>query len=288
MRILIWIIAVGAVVAIIIGLISFGSKLDIGIGNGTDNPDTTGNNKEMIRVTAPEKNDTVTSPLTITGEARGNWYFEASFPVRLIDANGRVLAEHYAQAQGEWMTTEFVPFTSTITFTNPTTTTGTLILMKDNPSGLPENDAEVRLPIKFNPATTSSQMQTIKLFYYNESKDKDASGNVICSAKGLESVERQIPRTQTPIQDSVKLLIRGELTATERSKGLSTDFPIPSLQLNSASLTSGVLTLSFASGANTGGGSCRAIVLRAQVESTAKQFGSVNTVKFLPVGLFEP
>ena len=104
---------------------------------------------DMIELESPASNDIVTSPLTITGQARGNWYFEASFPVELLDANGNRLAMHYAEAQGEWMTTEFVPFKSTITFLTPTTPTGTLILHKDNPSGLPENDDSIRIPVRF-------------------------------------------------------------------------------------------------------------------------------------------
>lgn len=104
---------------------------------------------ERIRVTAPASGQIVNSPLAITGEARGTWFFEASFPVRLLDANGAVVATHYAQAQGEWMTTEFVPFSSRLEFAAPATDTGMLVLAKDNPSGLPEHDAEIRIPVRF-------------------------------------------------------------------------------------------------------------------------------------------
>lgn len=106
-------------------------------------------NHPLIRVTSPVPNTFVTSPLTISGEAKGTWYFEASFPVRLVDGNGQELALKPAQAQGDWMTENFVPFQVTLTFTQPTTPTGTLILMKDNPSGLPENDDEIRIPVQF-------------------------------------------------------------------------------------------------------------------------------------------
>lgn len=104
---------------------------------------------DLIRVTAPQANDTITSPLLVAGQARGQWYFEASFPVRLEDANGVVLVQAPAQAQGEWMTTEFVPFSVALEFAPPTTNTGFLVLHNDNPSGLPENDKEVRIPIVF-------------------------------------------------------------------------------------------------------------------------------------------
>ena len=93
--------------------------------------------------------DMVTSPLTVTGEARGTWYFEASFPVRLLDGLGNEIAVEPAQAQGDWMTTDFVPYSVTLTFSPPATATGTLVLEKDNPSGLPENSGAVHIPVVF-------------------------------------------------------------------------------------------------------------------------------------------
>jgi len=96
----------------------------------------------------------VSSPLTITGEARGYWFFEASFPVILTDWDGRIIAQHYATADGEWMTEEFVPFETTIEFETPESwggpvNRGTLILKRDNPSGLPEHDAALEIPVVF-------------------------------------------------------------------------------------------------------------------------------------------
>lgn len=91
----------------------------------------------------------MTSPLTVTGEARGNWYFEATFPVKLLDANGGLVVQHYAEAQSDWMTTDFVPYVATLTFTPPATATGTLVLEKANASGLPANDDSVEIPVQF-------------------------------------------------------------------------------------------------------------------------------------------
>jgi hypothetical protein len=104
---------------------------------------------DMIEVDAPLSGDTITSPLTVTGKARGNWYFEASFPIELKDGNGTVIATGVGQAQGDWMTTDWVPFTATLTYTAPATENGTLVLHNDNPSGLPENDKNVEIPVVF-------------------------------------------------------------------------------------------------------------------------------------------
>ena len=104
---------------------------------------------ETICVNKMEENSLVKSPLKITGRARGNWFFEASFPVQLLDQKGTVLAQTTGQAQGDWMTTDLVPFTAELTFAVPTGNTGQLVLNKDNPSGLPQNDAKLIIPIRF-------------------------------------------------------------------------------------------------------------------------------------------
>ena len=114
----------------------------------TENILPVGNDK--IRVSMPLPSAIVKSPLKVTGEARGTWYFEASFPVKLFDGNGKELAITPAQTESDWMTTEFVPFSATLVFDAPQTATGTLVLEKDNPSGLPENDDSVIIPVRFN------------------------------------------------------------------------------------------------------------------------------------------
>lgn len=104
----------------------------------------------LIRVDSPWPNQTVQSPLTITGEARGSWFFEASFPVVLTDWDGLIIGQGIAQAKSDWMTADFVPFEATLTFTadkNAYSNRGTLILRKDNPSGLPEYDDAFEIPV---------------------------------------------------------------------------------------------------------------------------------------------
>ena len=246
----------------------------------------------FIRVSTPKAGQVVKSPLLIEGEARGSWYFEGSFPIKIVDANENILGTHFATAQGEWMTEDFVPFRAELDFTVSSTEQGTLILQKNNPSDLPENDGKLRIPVLFD-ATASlpkpDAQRLIKLYYYNFSKDKDASGNISCTPNGLEYVERNIPLTITPIQDAIKLLLKGELTAAERTDGITTEFPLSGLELEGASLKDGTLTLAFADPQNkTSGGSCRAGILWFQIEATAKQFPEVSSVRFLPEELFQP
>lgn len=118
--------------------------------SGTDSNSIGGRGYEdRIRITSVSAGQEITSPLVIEGQARGSWYFEASFPVRLLDGNGQNIAQMPVQALGEWMTSEFVPFRAILTFARPSTATGTLILHNDNPSGLPENDRFISIPVRF-------------------------------------------------------------------------------------------------------------------------------------------
>lgn len=119
----------------------------------TPQPETSAANQPLsarVRVTSPAANTTVGSMFEIKGEAPGNWFFEASFPIQVRDENGTVVARTHASAQGEWMTTDLVQFTSTINIETAYKGPATLILMRDNPSGLPENDDAVEVPITIN------------------------------------------------------------------------------------------------------------------------------------------
>lgn len=100
-------------------------------------------------ITSPLPNAVVTSPLKITGKARGSWFFEASLPVSLEDDKGHVFATLPAHTDEEWMTTDFVSFTIDIEFISPKTK-GFIVVSKDNPSGDPERDASIRIPVLFN------------------------------------------------------------------------------------------------------------------------------------------
>lgn len=84
---------------------------------------------------------------SIVGKARGTWYFEASFPVKVLDKDGKVIFQHYAEAQSDWMTEEFVPFKVLVKVPQTYTGPATIVLEKDNPSGEAERDASISFPI---------------------------------------------------------------------------------------------------------------------------------------------
>ncbi|MFZ2836624.1 hypothetical protein D3C85_371620 [compost metagenome] len=96
----------------------------------------------------------ISSPLVLAGEIPGSWSFEASFPVLLLDPARKTIGQAVAGLEGDWMTDNYVPFSSTLTFEAPSAGgSGVLVLRKDNPSGLPENDDEIEIPITFSTAT---------------------------------------------------------------------------------------------------------------------------------------
>lgn len=101
-----------------------------------------------IFVNNVKENQEISSPLKIEGKARGFWFFEASFPIQLVDTDGNILATAIATADGEWMTTEFVNFTANLEYVKPTSTNhALLILNKDNPSGDPDKDQSIFIPV---------------------------------------------------------------------------------------------------------------------------------------------
>ncbi|MFA6189923.1 MAG: Gmad2 immunoglobulin-like domain-containing protein [Candidatus Staskawiczbacteria bacterium] len=271
---------------VIVGIIAYG--LNYYYSNKNITPTSTPPvDNVLIKVSNPLPNQEIQSPIVVRGQARGYWFFEATFPIKLLDENGNVLVQTYAQAQGDWMTENFVPFESVLTFSVNKNQKGTLVLEKDNPSGLAENAKEIRIPV--NLIADKQQMKAVKLYYYNSNLDRDGTGNILCSRNGLVAVNRQIPITNTPIQDTINLLISGNLTSAEKAQGITTEYPLQGFKLTAASLNGSVLTLTFNDPNNkTGGGSCRVGILWFQIEATAKQFAGVSSVKFAPEGLFQP
>ena len=114
-------------------------------------PQPAADKSNLIRVRTPQPGALAKSPLHITGVARGVWYFEASFPVAIFDEQRRELARHYATAQGEWMTDDFVSFEADLVFAAGSAREGTLVLFKANPSGALDQEDQLAIPVRLAP-----------------------------------------------------------------------------------------------------------------------------------------
>lgn len=225
---------------------------------------------DLIVVETPRPGQEISSPVVIKGKARSNWYFEASFLARLIDANGQALGTLPIQSTGDWMTTEIVPFTATMDFTMPSTKTGTLILQKDNPSGLAEHDDELRIPVIFTTFDPNMREKTsIKIFFGNSVRGAEC--------EEVMSVTREVPKAATIGRTSIKELLKGP-TTFEQSQGFSTALNA-GVEVNSLAISNGTARVDFGSDLSRSvAGSCRVLAIRAQIEKTLKQFQTVQNV----------
>lgn len=113
------------------------------------------NASSSVIVEFPTAGSFISSPQLIRGKVKG-WFFEASFPLILIDGGGLLIAQGVAHPLSgyEWTSPGFIPFEANLTFVTPLNATafgnrGFLILKKDNPSGLPEHDASIEIPVQF-------------------------------------------------------------------------------------------------------------------------------------------
>ncbi|MFH1430119.1 MAG: Gmad2 immunoglobulin-like domain-containing protein [Candidatus Uhrbacteria bacterium] len=278
------VVLVACSIAIAIAVVRYGASQALDQAGNTESGPVVWPVADWIHVSEPQ-GGVVENPIMVRGEARGSWFFEATFPITVENIDGDVLASHFGTALGEWMTDDFVQFDATLDVFVPEVTEAMLVLHRDNPSGLPEYDAELRIPITIQPTAVRS----VSLSFYNPDEDLSPAAGLLCSAQGLVVVGREIPVTRTPIQDTVRLLLRGEITEEERAAGVTTEFPLEGVTLEGVSVADGVLSLEFNDpNGLTSGGACRSGVLWAQVEATARQFDGIVSVQHIPEDIFQP
>ncbi|MFH1575457.1 MAG: GerMN domain-containing protein [Candidatus Nealsonbacteria bacterium] len=227
-----------------------------------------------INVESLRPNGDVESPLFIKGEARGGWFFEADFPIRLFDDNGFLLGITIAQAQGDWMTEDFVPFIATLPFAAPSAQKGKLILEKDNPSGLQEHADKLIIPVYFKEVIeTSQESVTVKMFL----SDSGFVGEPYFDCSRTIAVERQVPKTQGVARASMGALLRGA-TEKEINQGYVSSIS-PGVRVQRLTIENGIAMVDFNEQLEfQSGGSCRVAAIRAQITETLKQFSTVESV----------
>ncbi|MBN1325776.1 GerMN domain-containing protein [Candidatus Falkowbacteria bacterium] len=223
-------------------------------------------NQVNIIVDKPKINEEITSGYIIEGQAAG-WYFEASFPIKLLDEAGKEITTIIAQAQSDWMTSDFVAFKATLNFSIDKDQNGILVFMKDNPSGLPENDQKYEMPIKLK-----AELMNIKIFFGNSIKNPNTMD---CSL--VYPVERKVPKTITTATAAINELLKG-LTEEEKSVNYYTSIN-PGVRLQKVTIKDGTAYADFDEQLEFQvGGSCRVTNIRSQITQTLKQFSSIKNV----------
>lgn len=220
-----------------------------------------------IIVDSPRPDQTIASPLTVRGKARGGWFFEASFPVELVDSQNNRLGQSFVQAQSDWMTADFVSFLGQLNYEAAATTSGRLILSKDNPSGLPQFDKSFIVPVIINP----SQTIILKAFFNNNNLDP----RITCVK--VFAVERRLPKTVAVARAALEELLKGP-TAEEQAQGYFTNIN-SGVKIQKLTIEQGIAEVDFDEQLQfQAGGSCRVGAIRAQISETLKQFATVKNV----------
>lgn len=228
---------------------------------------TGGEQSDLIQVTKPVPGEEVKNPLEISGKARGPWFFEASFSIRLVDAGGKTLGTAVAMAEGEWMTEDFVPWKAVLSFDPIDATEGRLIFEKANPSGLPEHDDSFEIPVRFSQEKT----MTVRAFFGHEKSNETMDCGVVYP------LERTVSRRKAIERSAVEQLLAG-ITDEEKARGYFTSIN-PGVKLEALSIQHGVAFVYFDKKMEEAvGGSCRVAAIRAQIEQTLKQFPTVEKV----------
>ncbi|MDQ5901566.1 MAG: hypothetical protein QG580_281 [Patescibacteria group bacterium] len=103
-----------------------------------------------IFIDKPSASEAVMQSLVLKGRAPGNWFFEANAPVVVTNWDGLIIGEGYVMTEEDWMTTDYVPFSGSINFTNTEYGDyGFVIFKKDNPSGESQFDDSVEFKVLF-------------------------------------------------------------------------------------------------------------------------------------------
>lgn len=101
----------------------------------------------QVVVASPAQDATVPHTFTITGSAPNQWFYEAVFPIQVRDPNDNLIGTSQGQAQGDWTQPGIIGFTSQMKIDASYEGPANLIVLKDNPSGLPQNIDSVTIPI---------------------------------------------------------------------------------------------------------------------------------------------
>ena len=92
-------------------------------------------------------NSKVQGVVSYRGIIKGGYFFEANIRVAVADKDGKVIKQSNAMATTDWMTAGPVSFEGNIDFSGLPKGEAYIKIENDNPSGLPQNDKSVSVPV---------------------------------------------------------------------------------------------------------------------------------------------
>ncbi|HLV00043.1 MAG TPA: GerMN domain-containing protein [Acidobacteriota bacterium] len=135
--------------------------------------------------------------------------------------------------------------------------------------------------LEFDQPSIQEEMQSLELYFGNSEKDPE-----FLHCDRVYPVIRQLAPTSTPAKTALQLLLEGP-TQEEHSQGYFTSIN-PGVQLRSVSIEGGIARADFSRVLDEGvAGSCRVVAIRAQIDSTLRQFEAVREVQILVEGQAE-
>ncbi|MCX6760400.1 MAG: GerMN domain-containing protein [Candidatus Nealsonbacteria bacterium] len=227
--------------------------------------------KKGIMVSLPRPGDKIASPVKIKGYVNGDGWigFEGQAgTVALFDDAGVQLGEAVLAATTDW-TKPPVEFEVNLEFNKTNQSKGTLIFKNENPSGLEENNRELKVPVLIS--STNAETMKLSVYFNNNNLDPEISCNKVFPA------EREVPKTLSVARAAVEELLKGP-SENEKQSGFFTSINT-GVKIQKLTIENGIAKVDFDGQLENGvGGSCKVSAIRAQITQTLKQFQTVTGV----------
>ena len=215
--------------------------------------------------------DTVDEGFEVKGSVSGSWFFEGTFPVRVLNMQGEIVRSIPVTTQDDWMTEDLVNFSFKLDTQLEEESIVVLRFEKSNPSGLEENDDFVKVTVTIRPIERVETMK-VKVFFPSTKLNSEM---IDCSL--VYPVTREIERTVAVGRASLEELFNGT-TEQEEEDGYFTNIN-QGVEILSLSISEGIAYVDLSNELQEGvGGSCKVTSIRAQIAETLKQFSTVDSV----------
>ena len=123
--------------------------LDRIIGSITFSVEQDSDVSEALNLEKPEANQYIRNPVALRGTAPSSWFFENSFLIQLFDSNGVILGESAAVALVDSYTVAAVPFEAYLSYADPETSAGYLVLTQSSSKSADADVRTYRQPVLF-------------------------------------------------------------------------------------------------------------------------------------------